>query len=59
MPYTKYQGSKPYGFRQEDFSMFFPLYANVKYVTPGAGPFLAPGHNPQGHATYMYQKSWL
>ena len=21
----KYQGSRPYGFRQEDFSMFFPI----------------------------------
>ena len=43
MLYTKYQGSKPYGFRQEDFFMFFPIKANVKRVTPGVGPFLAPG----------------
>ena len=25
------------------FSMFFPILANVKYVTPEAKPFLAPG----------------
>ena len=43
MLHTKYQGSRPYGFRQEDFSMFFPILACVKYVTPGAGPFLASG----------------
>ena len=43
MLHTKYQGSGPYGFRQDDFFMFFPIYVYVKYVTPGAGPFLAPG----------------
>ena len=38
--YTKYQGSMPYGFRQEDFAMFFPIYkAYVKYVTPGGAIF--------------------
>ena len=42
---TKYQGSRPYGFRQEDFSMFFPIKAYVKCVIPGAGPFLAQGQN--------------
>ena len=39
---TKFQGTRPYGFRQEDFSMFFPILASVNYVTPGAEPFLAP-----------------
>ena len=39
---TKYQVSRPCGFRQEDFFMF-SLYANVKHVTPGAGPFLVLG----------------
>ena len=39
MLHTKYQGSRPYGFRQEDSSMFFPY----KHVTPGAGLFLALG----------------
>ena len=43
MLHTEYQGSRPYGFRQEDCSMFFTIYAYVKHVTPGAGPFLAPG----------------
>ena len=38
-----YQASMPCGFRQEDFFHVFPIYANVKYLTPGAGPFLAPG----------------
>ena len=40
---TKYQDSKPYGLRQEDFSMF-SLYK-------------PQGHDPQGDATY--QISWL
>ena len=42
MLHTKYQGSRPCGFRQEDFFMFPPLKANVKPVTPKARPFLAP-----------------
>ena len=30
---------------QEDFlTMCFPIYAYVKHVTLGAGPFLAPGY---------------
>ena len=41
--HTKYQGSGPCGFRQEDFFMLLSIYAYVKHVTPGAGPFLAPG----------------
>ena len=44
---TKYQGSAPCGFRQEDFFIFLPIKAYVKHVTPGpglgAGPFLATG----------------
>ena len=44
---TKYQGSMPCGFRQEDFFIFLPIKAYVKHVTPGpghgAGPFLATG----------------
>ena len=39
MLHTKDQGSRPYGFRQEDFSIFFLMYAYVKHVTPGAEPF--------------------
>ena len=42
MLHTKYQDSRPYGFRLEDFFMFLPIKAYVKPVTPGAGPFLAP-----------------
>ena len=37
---TKHQGSRPCGFRQEDFFMFLPIKAYVKPVTPEAGPFL-------------------
>ena len=43
MLHTKYQCSRPCGFRQEDFFMFLPYKSNVKPVTPGAGPFLIPG----------------
>ena len=44
MPHTKYQGSRPCVFRQEDFFMF-SLYKpiDVKHVTPGVGPFLVSG----------------
>ena len=37
MLHTKYQGSRPYGFRQEDLFMFSLIKAHVKHVTPGAG----------------------
>ena len=41
MLHTKYQGSKQYGFRQEDFSCFH--YRGLcKICDPGVGPFLAP-----------------
>ena len=40
---TNYHGSMPNGFKQEDFFMFLHIKAYVKYVTPEAGPFLAPG----------------
>ena len=43
IPHTKYQGSGPCGFRQEDFFKFLPIYVYLKHVTPGVGPFLAPG----------------
>ena len=42
MLHTKYQGSRPCGFRQEDFSTF-SLYIYVKHVTLGEGPFLTTG----------------
>ena len=41
--HTIYQGSRSNGFRQEDFFMFLPIQVYDKQVTPGAGPFLAPG----------------
>ena len=43
MLHTKYQGSRPFGFRREDFFMFLPIKAHVKHVTLEAGPCLAPG----------------
>ena len=45
MLHTKYKDSKPYGFRQEDVLMLYPIYAYVKYVTPGAGHFRPQGYN--------------
>ena len=41
MFHTKYQGSRPSGFREEDVFIFLPIKAYVKPVTPGAGPFFA------------------
>ena len=62
MLHIKYQGSRPSGFRQEDF-LKFSLYVYAKHETPGAGPFLAPGHNlnkldlgPLGDATYQISR---
>ena len=45
MLHTNYQGSRPCGFRQEDFFMFLPIKAYVQPVTPEAGPFLSPCYN--------------
>ena len=41
MLHTKYYGSRPSGFREEDVSCF----PYVKHVTPGVGLFLTPGYN--------------
>ena len=56
MLHTKYQGSWPNGFRQEDFFVF-PILAYVKHTTP-VGYFWPQGHNlnkvgrsPLGEAT--------
>ena len=38
MLHTKYQGSRSFGFRQEDFVMLFPINY-VKHVTLGWGHF--------------------
>ena len=43
MLHTKYQGSRPCGFRQEGFFRFLSILVYVKHVTPGAGSFFAPG----------------
>ena len=45
MLHTKYEGSRPCGFRQEDFFMVFPIQAYVKHVTPGVGQFWPEGYN--------------
>ena len=45
MLHTKYQGSRPCGFRQEDFFIFFRIKAYVKPVTPGRGHFWPQGYN--------------
>ena len=44
-PYTKYESSRPCGFGEEDFNIYF----NVKLLTPGVGPFLTPGRLFQQH----------
>ena len=58
MLHTKYQGSRPYGFRQEDFFMFPYISLYVNHVTPRAGRYWPKGHNlnnlgrgPLGDAT--------
>ena len=43
--HTKYQGSMPCGFRQEDFFMFLPILVYEKHVTPRRGHFWPQGHN--------------
>ena len=38
--HIKYQGPRPYGFRQEEYFPFFsPKLVYVKHVSPGAGHF--------------------
>ena len=63
MLHTKYQGFRPYGLRQKDFSMFFPK-SLCKICDPRGGAILGPkGHNlnkigrgPQGDATYQISR---
>ena len=50
MQLTKYEGSRPYRFRQKRFFLYFSLNKNSEYVqacvrhaTPGTGPLLAQG----------------
>ena len=56
---ASYQISRLYAlwFQTRRFFMFFPIKANVKYVTPGWGHFWPQGHNPQGDATYQIHGS--
>ena len=43
MLHTKYRGSRPCGFRQEEFIMFSLFYLSLgNACDPRAGPFLAP-----------------
>ena len=39
MLHTKYQSSRPYGFRQEGFIMSLPIQAYVKHRSVGHGHF--------------------
>ena len=43
--HTKYQGSRPFCFRQEDFFIFLPILVYVKHMTPGWGYFWPHGHS--------------
>ena len=60
MLHTKYQGSRPNGFRQEDFFFnVFPYVSLCKQCDPGLGHFWPQGHtlnnlcrDPLGDATY-------
>ena len=45
MLHTKYQGSKPCIFRQEDFFMFLPIKAYVKPMTQRRCHFVPHGYN--------------
>ena len=63
MLHTKYQGSGPCGFRQEDFFHVFPIYAKVNNVAPRAGHYCPQGHNLNklnrgslGDATYQISR---
>ena len=44
MLHTKYEGSRPCGFRQ-DFFMVFPIQAYVKHVNPVASQFWHERYN--------------
>ena len=63
MLHTKYQDSRLYGFRREDFFMFFTILAYVKHVTPGWSHFWPKGHylnklgkGPPDDATYQISR---
>ena len=52
MLHTNYHGSRPYGFRQEDF-MYFCIEAYVKHVTTGKGHFWSKGYNLNKLGRYL------
>ena len=66
MLHTKYQSSRPCGFREEDFFMLLPIKAFVKHVTlgrVGRDHFWPQGYNLNtlgrgllGDATYQISK---
>ena len=45
MLHTKYQGSRRYGFRQEDFFKVFHYISLCKECDPETGAFWPQGHN--------------
>ena len=40
---TKYLSSEPYGFREEDFFMFFPIISLWELMSPRTWPIWTPG----------------
>ena len=63
MLHTKYQGSGPYGFRQEDFFSHFPYISLYRACDPrGPSHFWPQGYNlklgrgPLGDATYQISR---
>ena len=63
MQHTKYQSSRPCGFRQEDFFHVFPISAYIKHVYPGRVNIWPQGHNlnkigrgPLVDATYQISR---
>ena len=65
MLHTKYQDSRPYGFRQEDFFYIFPYISLCKTCDPAANLFWPQGYNlnklgrgPLGDATYQISRLW-
>ena len=60
--HTKYQGSRPCGFRHDVCFHVFPIKAYVKHLTPGGGHFWPDEYNLNklgrgllGDATSKYQ----
>ena len=63
MLHTKNQGSRPYGFKQEDFQCFSPKQAYLNNMNPRWGRFWPQwpnlnklGRGPLGDATYQISR---